>query len=89
MQNESKALRDLDTLRKEIDEVDTALVALLNRRMGISKEVALYKKANGLPVYQPQREAALLEKVGAAAQEKEAVLAVYAAILAQSRALQG
>lgn len=84
----NQPLRDLATLRVDIDEVDRALAPLLQRRMELSKEVALYKKANDLPVYQPEREAALLEKVAELVQEKEAILAVYEAILQQSRALQ-
>lgn len=54
---------DLKELRKNIDEIDRELVDLLIRRMNISAEVAEYKREVGMPVLDPARERALLERV--------------------------
>ena len=36
-------MEDLQTLRKEIDEIDNSLVALFEKRMAIAEQVAAYK----------------------------------------------
>ena len=55
----------IEISRKKIDEIDSEIVRLFNERMKISGDVARYKKANGLPVYSPEREKELLEKIRA------------------------
>ena len=54
----------LDQIRKEIDQIDQELVALMERRMVCVSEVVAYKKAKGLPVLDQGREREVLEKVG-------------------------
>lgn len=54
---------DIEVLRKEIDGIDKELVELFVKRMGVAAEVAAFKKENGKPVLDPQRERLLLEKV--------------------------
>jgi len=62
----------------------------LCRRMEITKKVAAYKKENNLPVYHPQREQAVIEKVSALGgrEYSDALAAVYQCIMGQSKALQ-
>lgn len=55
---------DLDQIRKDIDQIDQELVALLEKRMVCVSEVVAYKKAKGLPVLDQGRENKVLEKVG-------------------------
>lgn len=55
--------RELSTLRSEIDAVDAALVALLNKRSSLVIEVGKRKALDGTPVYAPHREQAVLQKV--------------------------
>ena len=43
-------------LRTEIDVIDAELAALFERRMDIVLEVAKFKQAAGLPIYDPSRE---------------------------------
>ena len=45
----------LATLRSEIDVIDESLVELLVRRMGVSEQIGLYKKDNGLTILQNAR----------------------------------
>jgi chorismate mutase len=55
--------RDLNDLREEIDRLDERLVDLLNARAACALEIGQVKKAAGLPVYQPAREADVLAHV--------------------------
>ncbi len=54
---------DLNELRVEIDKIDEELVRLFTARMGISAQVADYKRENNLPIFHPGRERAILQKV--------------------------
>lgn len=55
--------RHLDELRGEIDRLDERLVELLSARAACALEIGHMKKAAGLPVYQPGREAEVLAHV--------------------------
>src|SRR4029078_2548241 len=59
-------LMSLDDLRQQIDAVDEELVALLNRRADIVVEIGRIKNAGGTPIYSPDREKAVLDKIRAA-----------------------
>jgi chorismate mutase / prephenate dehydratase len=50
-------------LRDEIDALDRELLALLNRRAGLALEVGELKKAEGSPVFRPEREAQVIDKL--------------------------
>ena len=52
----------LATLRKQIDEIDNELIDLLARRMGISRDIGMYKKEHGLTVVQTKRYSEILDK---------------------------
>ncbi|MCB9847614.1 MAG: prephenate dehydratase [Phycisphaeraceae bacterium] len=52
----------LDALRAQIDEADRQLVELLNRRASIVQRVGQVKQREGVPIYAPHREAAVLKK---------------------------
>jgi chorismate mutase len=53
----------VDALRRRIDELDEALVRLLNARAACALEVGRAKKLLGLDIYQPTREAEVLSHV--------------------------
>ena len=59
----------LEQARAEIDAVDAQLAALFERRMAAVLQVAEYKRAHGLPVYDAARETAVLEKAAARIQD--------------------
>ena len=59
----------LEQARAEIDAVDTQLAALFERRMAAVLQVAEYKRAHRLPIYDAAREAAVLEKAAARIQD--------------------
>ena len=60
---EERALNRIDELRRRIDELDDALVRLLNARAECALAIGREKKALGLEVYQPSREADVLAHV--------------------------
>ncbi|MBQ7230001.1 MAG: bifunctional chorismate mutase/prephenate dehydratase [Oscillospiraceae bacterium] len=53
----------MNELRNEINKIDEELLNLFLRRMDVTEQVADYKQANNLPIYQPQREREILKKV--------------------------
>lgn len=55
-------MADLTEIREEIEKIDKQMAALFEQRMKCSKGVAEYKKERGLPIYDKEREAKLLEK---------------------------
>ncbi len=55
----------IDELRTRIDVIDEQLVALLNTRAACAIEIGRLKRERGLPVYQPEREAAVIRRARA------------------------
>ena len=47
---------DIKDLRKQINAIDNGIAELFETRMRISSEIAGYKRENGLPIYDPDRE---------------------------------
>ena len=52
-------------LRKQIDEIDDALIDLLAKRMMVSREIGQYKKEHGMTIVQTSRYSEILDKRGA------------------------
>lgn len=57
-----KTTADLENLRGLIDGVDQQLIHLLRKRLDLVAQVGAVKHGAGLPIYAPQREAAMLAK---------------------------
>ena len=55
MRKERKDM-DLTELRSQIDEIDSSIVDLYEKRMDISRQVAEYKIENGKQVFDKARE---------------------------------
>jgi chorismate mutase/prephenate dehydratase len=58
--------KTLSELRSGIDQVDRELLALLNRRAALANEVGELKRAEGSPVFRPEREAQVINGLQAA-----------------------
>ncbi len=56
---------EIPELRQEIDGINEEMKRLMTRRMELARQIGEMKKAQGLPVFDPQREAAILEKMTA------------------------
>ncbi len=81
----------LQPLRDAIDAVDRKLVELLNERARLAAEVGRVKQEHNAPVYRPEREAQVLDKVaalGAGPLAPATVQAVYREVIAACRALE-
>jgi chorismate mutase/prephenate dehydratase len=61
-----KTTRTLAELRTAIDAVDRDLLAMLNRRAALANEVGDIKRAEGSPVFRPEREAQVINGLQAA-----------------------
>ena len=53
----------LNELRLEIDRIDDEIIRLFCARMEVAAKIGEYKKANGLPVFVPEREQEKLSDV--------------------------
>jgi len=82
---------NLSDLRKKIDETDDKIVELLLERFEVVKNIAEYKKARGLEIFQQAREAEVLQNISDKIDNpeyKEYILKIYAEILETSKLLQ-
>lgn len=59
---------DLNDYRAEIDRIDAQISQLYEQRMSVVEGVTAYKRAHGMPVLQPSREAQVLDKAAARVQ---------------------
>lgn len=62
-ESNEETLEGLGSLRQEIDELDKQIVHLLNERAKVVVRVGKAKKADGTPVYAPDRESAVLKRI--------------------------
>jgi len=62
---ETEALgeKELGDWRRRIDAIDEQLMRLLNSRSACALEIGYIKRALKLPIYSPEREAWILERV--------------------------
>lgn len=82
---------NLGDIRKQIDELDGHILHLLSRRADLVHEVGLVKKRDGLKVYAPQREEALLRRLVELNQGRlpeRAIRAIFREIMSAALALE-
>lgn len=53
----------MEKARESLNRIDDQLAALLYERMAVIDEIAQYKAQTGMPVYQPDREAAVISRL--------------------------
>ena len=78
-------MRDLSEIRLKINEIDDKMRVLFEERMNAVREVAEYKKANGLPILDTERERDLLE-MNAVKIEDESLRPYYVSFLESNMA---
>jgi chorismate mutase len=81
----------LARIRRNIDEVDAVLVKLLNQRAKWALEIGELKKKEGVPVYQPEREAEVMEhanEVNRGPLSRAAMQRLFERIVDESRRLE-
>ena len=82
---------NLDNIRLQIDTLDQDLLGLLNRRADLVHEVGIVKKREGLPIYAPEREEALLRRLvtmNHGRLPEKSVRAIYREIMSAALALE-
>lgn len=83
--------KDINDWREEIDELDHEIQRLFEKRMLISAGIAAYKKQNGLPVYDEEREKEKIRSLKASASGDfmaEGIARLYETLMAISRDYQ-
>jgi chorismate mutase len=82
----------LDALRRQLAEVDARLVHLLAERLDLARRIGEAKRAAGLPLVHPDREAAVLDRASALARvhslDETAMRELFARVIAMSRSVQ-
>ena len=82
---------EIDAWRRRIDQIDTQLMGLLNSLSACAVEIGRIKRTLGLPVYSPEREARILERVmreNPGPLDPTAVRRVFERIIDESRRLE-
>jgi chorismate mutase len=82
-------LTELAQCRDEIEQIDLEIVSLLGRRLALGKRTGALKRAAGLPILDPGREAAVIRRAAMAARDAglptEPVREVFWQIVGMSR----
>jgi chorismate mutase/prephenate dehydratase len=84
----------LKELRQKIDSLDNKILELLNERMEIVKKVGELKNTTNAPIYRPEREKEIIERLTKLSKEQNGVLgreeieAIFLEIFAISRTLE-
>jgi len=78
----------LDELRERLDILDEQMMALLSERAKVVHTVADFKRHHNIPVYIPEREAAIIERLRAlnpGPLSGDAVARIYRTIVEEMR----
>src|SRR5215212_834920 len=81
----------LEECRRQIDELDETIVALLNRRAMLARKIGRIKLLAGLPITDPEREEMVLRGIvnrNSGAIDDHALVRLYREILNESRRIQ-
>jgi len=81
---------DLNDFRQKMDKIDDEIVRLFEQRMDVSSEIAQYKLANNLPVFNPAREQEKIQELSAKVKKgrESDISALYTLLFELSRANQ-
>lgn len=90
-----KYKKDLPTLRRSIDAIDSQIILLLIQRFNISKRIAQVKSETSMPTEDLSREDVILRNcaqtatsLGASDEEVMAVIDLMKAVISESKGLQ-
>jgi len=82
---------EIEAWRRRIDAIDEQLMRLLNSRSACAVEIGRIKRSLGLPVYSPEREAWILDRVmreNPGPLDDTAIRRVFERIIDESRRLE-
>lgn len=84
----------LEALRDEIDKIDEVIVRLLDSRARCAYAIGRVKQAQGLAIYEPQREARVIARVKelnaklGGPLDEQAIVRLYERIMDEARRIQ-
>jgi chorismate mutase/prephenate dehydratase len=81
----------VDELREEIDQIDSQLLGMLNRRTELALTIGRIKHARRLPVHVPERERAILarlEALNTGPLPNDSVGEIFETIMSQMRRME-
>ncbi len=83
-------MKEIENKRKDIDKIDEELIALLNERAKIAREIGYLKKDQELEVYQPEREQQIIENIKSKAKflHPENIEAIWKEVIGACKAVQ-
>jgi len=87
-------MEELKKLRSEIDKIDNEILTLLNKRMEIIKKVGELKNNTNAPIYRPEREKEIIDRLTELSKKQNGILnkdeieAIFLEIFAISRSLE-
>ena len=83
--------KKINSLRKNIDELDDQMIDLVVQRLAITKEIGDIKETNGIEVIDPYRESQIINRFAeklAGTLEKKDITAIFEPIYSISKRLQ-
>ena len=81
----------IDELRVEIDQLDEELLRIFNRRAELALQIGHYKKELDLPIYNPDREQFIFDKMqqqNPGPLDNQAVKRLFERVIDESRTLE-
>jgi len=82
---------DIEKLRSKIDAIDVEIIRLLNERCELGRQIGVWKHENNLPIYVPERERMLLERLvegNPGPLDRDSLLAIYREIMSAAIKLE-
>jgi chorismate mutase/prephenate dehydratase len=84
-------MKELEKLRKEIDEIDNEILNLINKRAKVVIDIAHIKRSENAKFYSPEREREIIERITTLNQgpfPKDTLKVIYREILSASLSLE-
>ncbi|MCH8956964.1 chorismate mutase [candidate division KSB1 bacterium] len=82
---------DIEDWREKIDEVDTQILELINKRSEFSIKIGEIKTDKGIPIHSPEREKIIMkrmQKINPGPLSDDGVLRIFERIIDESRKLE-
>lgn len=90
--DKAQAIAELARCRDDIERIDRQIIALLAERLSLGKRTGELKRAAGMAILDPTREAAVIRRVSGTAREaglpSEPVREIFWQIVGMSRRVQ-
>ncbi|TWJ19793.1 chorismate mutase [Geobacter argillaceus] len=89
--SENSSEASIDTVRQEIDRLDSLLLQIFNQRADLALRIGEIKKQKGLAVYDPTREKAIFRRMQAdnpGPLDNQAIIRLFERVIDESRRLE-